>query len=132
MKRESPGSASANRRGQLVNRECTASLMGDEVIFWKRFAVRAGNIRKLLRDGKTRLAFNEVEALLQSSGLDVAFELTAKGKDAVVTLTPEGDPEQGIDSGRAVRTPKEKAATNSPGSGSDFDLAMSRQRDSRR
>jgi hypothetical protein len=59
--------------------------------FWELFAENAEAIRNRLAEGKTRVAFNEVEALLTKFGLEFSFDLTMIGNRAVLILTPEGD-----------------------------------------
>lgn len=67
--------------------------------FWHAFGVEAVSLATRIAAGNLREAFQRVETLLKKHGFDFCFDLTQEGCDAVLVLTPEGDPEQarGID-----------------------------------
>ena len=61
--------------------------------FWDALESCAQAVAQELLAGARTAAFHRVQELLEQHGFDFCFELTCEGTNAVLALTPEGDPE---------------------------------------
>ena len=62
--------------------------------FWRAFRNNAPALAALIAQGSLREAFDIVESILEGHGMNYCFDLTEVGDQAVLVLTPEGDPVQ--------------------------------------
>lgn len=62
--------------------------------FWLSFVDSSARLRELITAGRLDDAFDRIESLLARSGYDLICEITQEDDDAVLILTPEGDPKQ--------------------------------------
>lgn len=70
-----------------------ALMSTDGALFWRAFQAEAEQLAGFVRSGQLRRAFERVEDLLQRHGQDCCFDITMDG-EAVLILSPEGDPEE--------------------------------------
>lgn len=64
--------------------------------FWRSFRNHADALAALIAAGRLREAFDTVESILERHGMNYCFDLTECGDQAVLVLTPEGDPARAL------------------------------------